>query len=288
MSLAGKFGNFEIKKSDRISQEDQAWLTHREELYKRAIAVYKSIYDIYKAENETYSKDDLENYRYSSLLIGDFDIPKKLSNVQNTYISGIFSYFSSKYDVQLTNNFEEYDLNRELYRYRNTDPIKDIVIDFIDYHTVLEKIFDQLGGMSFEEKAIKEVKDKLKSKCYNSYHDIWRIKIKGNKFIYTDGYCSKEIYFDYYNFGSTEWLRAFLDALSCNTYGKKTHIQSLNKLYDSYHVRLENDDFQDGFSAPEVGVDHIKFYKNGRVDVTFKSGEFCRDFAREWCGYTLV
>lgn len=124
MSLAGKFGNFEIKKSDRISQEDQAWLTHREELYKRAIAVYKSIYDIYKAENETYSKDDLENYRYSSLLIGDFDIPKKLSNVQNTYISGIFSYFSSKYNVQLTNNFEEYDLNRELYRYRNTDPIR--------------------------------------------------------------------------------------------------------------------------------------------------------------------
>ena len=54
MSLAGKFGNFEIKKSDRISQEDQAWLTHREELYKRAIAVYKSIYDIYKAENEWY------------------------------------------------------------------------------------------------------------------------------------------------------------------------------------------------------------------------------------------
>lgn len=141
MSLAGKFGDFEIKKSDRISQEDQAWLTHREELYKRAIAVYKSIYDIYKAENETYSKDDLENYRYSSLLIGDFDIPKKLSNVQNTYISGIFSYFSSKYNVQLTNNFEEYDLNRELYRYRNTDPIKDIVIDFIDYHTVLGKNF---------------------------------------------------------------------------------------------------------------------------------------------------
>ena len=287
MSLAGKFGNFEIKKSDRISQEDQAWLTHREELYKRAIAVYKSVYDIYKVENETYSKDDLENYRYSSLLIGDFDVPKKLSDVQNTYISGIFSYFSSKYSVQLTNNFEEYNLNRELYRYRNTDPIKDIVVDFIDYHTVLEKIFDQLGGISFEEKAIKEVKDKLKSKCYNSCHDTWKIKIKGNKFTY-NGYCSKGTYSDYYNFNSTEWLRAFLDALSYNIYGKKTHIYSLNRLYDNYHVRLENDDFQDGFSAPEVGVEHIKFYKNGRVDVTFKSGEFCRNFVREWCGYTLV
>ena len=287
MSLAGKFGNFVIKKTDRISKEDQEWLSHREKMYKRALMIQKSVYDIYKAEDGTYTEEDRDEF--SSFTVNDFGVPKRVSQIQDSYISGIFSYFSRKYHVELKNEFEHYDYDRELYRYSSKkEPVKDLVIDEIDYHTVLEKIFDQLGGMSFEEKAIKEVQDKLKSKCYNSYHDTWRIKIKGNKFIYTDGYCSKEIYFDYYNFGSTEWLRAFLDALSCNTYGKKTHIQSLNRLYDSYHVRLENDDFQDGFSAPEVGVDHIKFYKNGRVDVTFKSGEFCRNFAREWCGYTLV
>lgn len=48
MSLAGKFENFEIKKTDRISKEDQEWLSHREELYKRTLAVHKSVYDIYK------------------------------------------------------------------------------------------------------------------------------------------------------------------------------------------------------------------------------------------------
>ena len=287
MSLAGKFGNFVIKKTDRISKEDQEWLSHREKMYKRALMIQKSVYDIYKAEDGTYTEEDRDEF--SSFTVNDFGVPKRVSQIQDSYISGIFSYFSRKYHVELKNEFEHYDYDRELYRYSSKkEPVKDLVIDEIDYHTVLEKIFDQLGGMSFEEKAIKEVNDKLKRKCYNSYHDNWRIKIKGNKFIYTDGYCSKEIYFDYYNFDSTEWLRAFLDALSCNTYGKKTHIQSLNRLYDSYHVRLENDDFQDGFSAPEVGVDHIKFYKNGRVDVTFKSGEFCRNFAREWCGYTLV
>lgn len=287
MGIADKFGNFQIKKTDRISKEDQEWLSHREKMYKRALMIQKSVYDIYKAEDGTYTEEDRDEF--SSFTVNDFGVPKRVSQIQDSYISGIFSYFSRKYHVELKNEFEHYDYDRELYRYSSKkEPVKDLAIDEIDYHTVLEKIFDQLGGMSFEEKAIKEVKDKLKSKCYNSYHDTWRIKIKGNKFIYTDGYCSKEIYFDYYNFGSTEWLRAFLDALSCNTYGKKTHIQSLNRLYDSYHVRLENDDFQDGFSAPEVGVDHIKFYKNGRVDVTFKSGEFCRNFAREWCGYTLV
>lgn len=263
-------------------------MTHREELYKRAIAVYKSVYDIYKAENESYSEEDRKNYKYSSFLVGNFGVPKSLSDVQNSYISGIFSYFSNKYNVQLENNFDRYDLDREYYRYNDSDPIKELVVDFIDYHTVLDIIFDQLGGMSFEEKAIKEVKDKLKEKCYNGYHDTWEIKVKGNKFTYTGGYCSKETYFDYYNFGSTEWLRAFIDALAFNTYGEKTQVYSLNHLYGSYSIRLEEDDFQNGFSAPEVGVKHIKFFKNGRVDITFVDAEFCRKFVREWCGYTLI
>ena len=288
MGIADKFGNFQIKKSDRISQEDQAWLTHREELYKRAIAVYKSVYDIYKAENESYSEEDRKNYKYSSFLVGNFGVPKSLSDVQNSYISGIFSYFSNKYNVQLENNFDRYDLDREYYRYNDSDPIKELVVDFIDYHTVLDKIFDQLGGLSFQEKSMKEVKDALKDKCYWNYRDQWQIKVNGKKLIYTGGSCYKSKYFNEYEFHSTHWLCAFLDALACNTYGEKAHIQSLSRLYDSYYVKLYDDDFQDGFSAPSVDVEHIKFYKNGRVDVTFKSGEFCRNFAREWCGYTLV
>ena len=190
--------------------------------------------------------------------------------------------------MQLENNFDRYDLDREYYRYNDSDPIKELVVDFIDYHTVLDNIFDQLGVMSFEEKAIKEVKDKLKEKCYNGYRDTWEIKVKGNKFTYTGGYCSKDKYFDYYNFGSTEWLRDFIDALAFNTYGEKTQVYSLNHLYSSYSIRLEEDDFQNGFSAPEVGVKHVKLFKNGRIDVTFTDAEFCRKFAREWCGYTLI
>lgn len=277
MGITDKFGNFQIKKSDRISKEDQAWLTHREELYKRAIAVYKSVYDIYKTENESYSEEDRKNYKYSSFLVGNFGVPKSLSDVQNSYISGIFSYFSNKYNVQLENNFDRYDLDREYYRYTDSEPIKELVVDFIDYHAVLDKIFDQLGGMSFEEKAIKEVKDKLKEKCYNGYHDTWKIKVKGNKFTYTGSY-----------FGNTEWLRAFIDALAFNTYGEKTQVYSLNPLYSFHSIRLKEDDFQNGFSAPEVGVKHIKLFKNGRIDVTFTDAEFCRKFAREWCGYTLI
>lgn len=179
MSLTGKFENFEIKKTDRISKEDQEWLSHREELYKRTLAVHKSVYDIYKSVDSTYTKEDKNDF--SSFIVGDFNVPKEVSEIQNSYISGIFSYFQRKYNVKLENTFEEYNYSRELYRYSKTDPVKDLVIDEIDYHTVLDKIFDQLGGLSFKEKAIKEIKDKLKEECYNSCRNNWSIKISGKK-----------------------------------------------------------------------------------------------------------
>lgn len=288
MSLAGKFGNFEIKKSDRISQEDQAWLTHREELYKRAIMINKSVYDMYRAEYATYSEEDLEDYKYSSFLVGDFGVPKRIDEIQNNYISGIISYFANKYHVELENPFKPYDYSRDMYRYNKKDPIKELVVDIIDYHMVLDKIFDQLGGLSFKEKAEKEIKDKLREKCYNKYRDSWDIKIKGDKFSYTGGYCSKDAWSDRYKFHSVEWLHALLDALSYNTFDAKVSIPALDKLYGYSWIDLYEDDIQNGFAAISVGVKHIKFFKNGRVDITFKDAEFCRNFARDWCGYTLV
>jgi hypothetical protein len=287
MSLAGKFGNFEIKQSDRISQEDKAWLDHWEELYKRALVANKSVYDIFKSVFSSYSEEDKEKYAYGSVLVDDFDVLKKIDALQNGYISNIFNYFSNKYKVSLDNDFPQSDIQYECRRYSRKDDVKELVVDVIDYHTVMDKIFDQLGGLSFKEKAIKEIKDKLKNKCYNSYRDEWEIKIKGNKLIYTGGYCSQSFGGDWH-FNSTEFLRALLKALSYNTYDEAQSLYSLSKLYDSYYVTLNEDDFQNGFSCVEVGVEHIKFYKNGRIDITFQSGEFARNFAREWCGYTLV
>ena len=286
MGITGKFGNFEIKKSDRISKEDQEWLDKREKMYKRALMVHKSVYDIYKAEDRTYTEEDRDNF--SSFLVGDFNIPKKVSDIQDSYISGIIYYFSNKYHVNLENNFKRHDYAQELHRYSKKDPVKDLIVDEIDYHTVLNKIFDQLGGLSFKEKSLKEVREKLKDECYNGYRDTWDIKVSGKKLIYTGGSCYKCKWTDEYEFHSTKWLNALLDALACNVYKEKVHLVTLSKLYGYSYIRLEDEDFQDGFSAPTVGVEHIKFYKNGRVDITFQSGEFCRDFAREWCGYTVV
>lgn len=77
MSLAGKFGNFEIKKTDRISKEDQEWLSRREKMYKRALMIQKSVYDIYKSEDETYTEEDRKEF--SSFTVSDLEFLNELA-----------------------------------------------------------------------------------------------------------------------------------------------------------------------------------------------------------------
>lgn len=197
MSIAEKFGKFEIKETDRISKEDQKWLEHREEIYKRTLAACKTVYGIYKSEHDQYSEGELEEFRYSGMLVDDFKVLKNLDTLQNDYVSGIFSHFSNKYHVNLENKNKNSDLERRYYRSSSDKgAIRPLEVEEIDYHAILDQIFAQLGGMSFEEKAIKEIKDVLKDKCYMQYRDEWLIKVKGKKFTYTGGYCNQS-YGDY-------------------------------------------------------------------------------------------
>lgn len=288
MSLLGKFSNFEVKSTDRISEEDKEFLQHHEKMYKNALSVYKRVYSLYKEEYEKYSQDVIKQYEYSDFLVGDFGIPKKIDSVQKAYASYIYSYFERKYKVSLENNFKESDLERKYYRYNRNDEIKELEVTEIDYNKIIDDIIDQLGGLSFADRAIKEVKDALKDKCYNGYHDDWNIKVKGNTITYSGyGYVDDAWHRGNYEVHSPDFIRKFMEAVSMERYGDKRHICGLDCIYE-YSVYLDEDEMKNGLFPVDVPVEKIKFFKNGRIDIKFKEAEQARKFAREWCGYTLV
>lgn len=287
MGLIEKFNNFEVKQTDRISREDTEWLEALEVKYKRALNVYMQVYEIYRAEWDTYSEDDMDIYHFSNILVGDFGTLKSIDGLQNGYIERIFSYFSSKYNVTLENNFEKSNLDSKYYKFSHKAKPKELEVDVIDYHKVVDRIIEQLGGMSFQDKAVNEIKEKLKDKCYNKHHDIWYIKLTGSKFTYTGDYCS-QTYGGDYAYTGVDFFRALLDALAFNAYEEKVHLYPLERLYGYYDIMLKEEDLKNGFTCRSVGVEHIRFYKNGRVDITFKDADFARNFARDWCGFTVV
>lgn len=288
MSILGKFDNFNVKSTDRISEEDKKFLQHHEKMYKNALEVYKKVYAMYKEEYEKYTKDILEEYRYSDFLINDFGVPKKVDAVQSEYISKIYSYFERKYRVSLENRvFKGSNLDREYYRYRDDSEVKQLVVPEYDYNIVIDDIIDQLGGLSFADRAIKEVKDALRDKCYNSYRDIWYVKIKGNTISYNGYGWIEQRYSGEYQVHSEDVVRPFLKALSFERYGEERQIYGLSKLYN-YSIYLDEDEVKNGLNPIDVPVEKIKFFKNGRIDFKFTDAEQARKFIREWCGYTLV
>jgi hypothetical protein len=132
---------------------------------------------------------------------------------------------------------------------------------------------------------------------YNSYHNKFNLEVKNNKIVLNELYVSwhETSKYEYINgvrkdypiyetgYRSDEALKPVLDALSWFEYGEVREIKE--SLYH-YNATLTPDEFKNGVEMNGNKITKFKFYKNGRMDVTFKSSEYARQFAREFCKYT--
>lgn len=281
MGLSGKFSNFNIPKNDILSQEDHVWLKEREKRYKRALYVQKAVYDIFLNEKKYESElPEIDGCSYFNT--GNFNVPTNIDNIQDKYVEGIFSYFQTKYNVTLKNEFPKSDVYRETCRSRSNE----LVFNEIDYHVIVESITKQLGGVSFNDKATKEIKDALFDRCYNQYRDTWNLKVKGNKLSYSGGYISE--FFGRYEYKDVTFMQNFLNAISMELFNKVETFEVAKNLYHSYDIRLEDSDFKNGMDIDLTIVKSFKFFKNGRLDITFCDSETCLNFARKWLNYQVA
>ena len=87
MSILGKFNSFEIGEDNRISADDKAFLEKSQQYYEKALLYYSRISALYQEEKESYSKDFLDNYNYSTFKVDDCDVYRKISGLQKEYIN---------------------------------------------------------------------------------------------------------------------------------------------------------------------------------------------------------
>ena len=161
-------------------------------------------------------------------------------------------YFTKKYNVTIDDSkiFNKY---RDKFDYHNkNNPDKTLKLDLIeyvdiDYNIILDEIFLQLGGFSFKEKAIDEIKQKAKTPLYyNRYRNYWNYEIKGKtiKFRTSINHIEPALYF--YDNNET-------DIINCYTHNK---------------------------------IDDYKSYDNGNTDIKFYNASDALDFAKRYLGYT--
>ena len=288
MSLFDKFNNFNVNTEDRIASEDKLHLEHFQEIYNSTLLYYKRVYALYLEEQRKYTAEDKEKIgKYSSVFADDLDVFKEVQKLQSAFSSHIYSYFSNKYHVDLDSRktSDKYE------RMRLYNPSEEEIKELYEprtYDVVLDDIIGQLGGMTFADVATQQIKDKMKDACvYGRNSAEWRIEVKGATIKYTGWTTVRERWHGGYEVNRNDFLLHLPDALGMFA-ANNANWFGFNRLR-GYEIELSYDELKSGISFPEgYKLALIKFFKNGNISLKFETPEYAREFARIWCGYTLI
>lgn len=251
-----KIEQVQIVNSNRIDAEDHLFCESQERVYRDTVALFVSITEQLKSAKSNFIK------RYND--IGHFE--DRLPEIKEQHVYEICRYFENKYKVTL--NKERIHL-----KYKKQDVTVDMVLD---------EIFVELGGFNFTEKADNEIKNEMRRVA--SFRDGFGGKVKSNRVTlehtYAVSHCS---IFKRYSLGHNS--TSIFKALSHFELGRA----EVHENFTSYYRRYESDRNGDRiFEKLDLDLDKvkgIKFFKNGRIDIDFRSGAEALTFAKDYCGY---
>lgn len=317
MSLMEKFSAVEIKADNRISADDKAFCLRQQEAFDKAGPALQKVAEAMaaaKAEQAgilTADEDFIDRYVGGDCDVdGVYDTMKKRNR---TFISTVVNYFSRKYSVEL----DEHEIEKHLiptgpkepnlpwggYRSMSEDEIASYrqVLDAykvekdkfeqslrtlpLRYEQVVDEIFVQLGGFSFQERAMNEF---LRLCWDTSHHRNWRsdqyeeeFEIKNDVLRLTGSwvYCDENKWMSnpVPEYKPSQSLTTILDALVHYEVGKfKGGAQWFPELfkYDTQENQFE--------IAYMSKIKNIKLFKNGRVDIKFRSAAFVQEFVEQY------
>jgi hypothetical protein len=142
-----------------------------------------------------------------------------------------------------------------------------------------------MGGMSFKEKALNEIKEGMRDIFYNSYRNKYDLAIKKNKIVFDRFYASHKCsIWNRYKASVNQSHTKFFQALSHFEYGDMFFHPAYNAFTGCYEIDEETGIY-DKHPIHSSIVSSIKVFKNGKVEIEFADSEKARVFAKEYCGY---
>lgn len=271
---------FEVKKEERISAEDKAFLERHQKLYENSLQFYKDSFELYK--KAIASQDFTGIPEYSGFRLKDVAeaICKNVNAVHREFVSGIYLYFSEKYHIQLDHRKDFWERKYSDYYNLSDEQIRE-KFQMEQYLDIVSDILEQTGGMTFGDLSAQQLKDEMKKAC--RFRD-WAISIKGSTLKYS-GWNLRERWDGSYECDN-QFIKVLPRTLSMFLYNTILHLPGCNFLY-GYSINLTPEQLKEGFDTEPYlkVVTKIKFFRNGRIDIKFDTPERARSFAKEWCGY---
>lgn len=266
-NLIDKLDSVKIQITDKFPQEDMEFCREQWQAYKAAFELYHALFMTADEVNVNLQALTDKTYVFQKLA----DNAAALRRINSRFISTICSYFAKKYSVSISEP-EWTNIVENKYGRENSEK----KLEIVPLDVILDNIFEQMGGMSFEDKAFEEMKSAAK-KAVSFYDGGSKYIIKGVKLIIEDFYNSyKSRIFERYEASVYSEHKAFFQAL--------THFESslfmINGSYRflcGYDISEKNGDFDKHEIHSEV-VRSIKVFKNGKLEVEFKDYVTARRF----------
>lgn len=285
MSLLDKFNAVEITVDSRISSVDKSFCQAQQSAYEFALSTLRemdSIYEVKLNEIKNLSPNGQNEY------LNSYKFGENISEAHKDFISKIVYYFSSNYHVNLDSDIikerlipqiprTSWGMSKEEYERIQAEAEKNqqIIYDtlILNYNDILDCIFAQLGGFTFAEQAIQQLKDKARSAANwgNSYNGVReRYKLSGATVSLECG-CTRSWKEWELRDGAKDIIMAaahfeFGSICTPNCYG-------FHDILSSW--RFENDVYDmDSLSK----VKKFKCFKNHRFDIKFASASLAKEF----------
>lgn len=262
------FDKVEAKKIDRLNTEDLNKMRELQEGFENAKKVY---YELEKIVNSIEGKNITKNFNFTNLRD---DIREKLQLASETFISGTFWYFEHKYKISLTNKLFNEDVFR--WKYTNRGHTWEEAITYVEslhYEKIIDAIYAQTGTLNFADKGKEEFLENFRDKigCRMVHKNntvsfnglVWQDSWDANRTSYDSNFMKmfQAInLFENDNYTLSRWAADFIT--KC-----RGHREEYNFSTFSTHTNV-----------PFSEIEHIKIYKNGRVDLKFNDYEVAERF----------
>lgn len=297
MNMLEKFAKVEINLADKISTVDKAVCEVLQAAYDAALAAIKQQKALI---NKSCTEQDeliaqLPDKYFCSDYLGDTFSEDKMDEqskkVHELFVSNIANWFASHYSVKLDRSevcdllipkepnrwdLDDMDLDRKEIREKIDAMSMEYQVKMdnlhLRYEDVLNWIFQQLDGFSFEEKALQEMKEQCK-RASHSYNGSPNFELK--KAVLSFGYgCQHSDWRDSWQ------IRGDMKDIIRGLIAYDTGI--FNEVPYNYAYLFSYDIEQQLITIDGTKVSSVKLFKNGRVDVRFQSETYAREFVENF------
>lgn len=289
MGLLDKLEQVEIKADSRLPEDDLMFCETQQQAYDESRRAFREIRRYWKKALQAQkdllgtSSDGSLPYFGSNYRFGITDINRELEKLHSKFISELTGHFNTKYKVTISAEaIEEHLIPTEPDPYKcdkdtNNAYHRTLRALALHYEDVVDQMFIQLDGLSFVERAFQELRTKCHKAAYWSNSNAGYDR-KGDTLRFGGYFCSCDE-----RWGREEWrlaerMQDIFTAVAhyeTNTFGRFP--AGFSELLGYSDVSTSQ--FQ--FSTCQKLV-HLRMFKNGRVDLKFKTAALAKEFAETY------